>query len=162
MKLDDLKLIEWSFKNACLSSRFDVLKKYLNEQKNAERYVITAKTEKQNIIGYTTLAYNSKYKGFREANIPEITDLNVIPTYRNKGIAHKMISKLEEIAKEKKYSQIGIGAGLYSDYGSAQRLYVKIGYIPNGKGLLYDNKKIKKGQSIIVDDSLAIYFTKTI
>lgn len=38
-----------------------------------------------------------------------------------------------EKAGFKRSNKIGIGVGLYRDYGSAQRLYVKRGYTPDGK-----------------------------
>ena len=33
---------------------------------------------------------------------------------------------------------VGIGVGLYPDYGSAQRLYIKRGYLPDGHGATYN------------------------
>jgi hypothetical protein len=34
---------------------------------------------------------------------------------------------------------VGIGVGLYLDYGVAQTMYVKRGYIPDGKGICKNN-----------------------
>jgi len=30
---------------------------------------------------------------------------------------------------------VGIGVGLYADYGTAQRMYARRGYVPDGHGL---------------------------
>ena len=36
----------------------------------------------------------------------------------------------------------GIGFGLYADYGAAQRLYIKRGYIPDGRGAHYGTSPV--------------------
>ena len=55
---------------------------------------------------------------------------------------------------------VGIGVGLYPDYGPAQRMYVLRGYVPDGRGVSYDNRQVAPGEVVPVDDSLALYFTK--
>ena len=57
-------------------------------------------------------------------------------------------------------SVVGIGVGLYRDYGAAQRMYIKRGYIPDGRGVYYDTEQVQPGQRVPVDDSLALFFTK--
>ena len=47
-----------------------------------------------------------------------------------------------------------------SDYGTAQRLYVLRGYVPDGRGLHYRGHYPMYGEKITVDASLAIYLTK--
>lgn len=42
---------------------------------------------------------------------------------------------IEQIAFEK-YGIVGVSVGLYYDYGNAQLLYVKRGYIPDGRGII--------------------------
>ena len=54
----------------------------------------------------------------------------------------------------------GIGVGLNSDYGIAQRMYVKRGYVPDGLGLMYKYQKVEAGSKVKVDDDLTIMFTK--
>jgi hypothetical protein len=34
---------------------------------------------------------------------------------------------------------VGLGVGLYPDYGTAQRMYVRRGYLPDGRGVIYYN-----------------------
>ncbi len=58
------------------------------------------------------------------------------------------------------YEYIGLGVGLYKDYGSAQRLYIKNGYIFDGNGLMYNNTEVKPGNDVFVDDDLLLYLTK--
>lgn len=41
-----------------------------------------------------------------------------------------------------------------------QRLYVKRGYIPDGKGVTYNDVEIIPGQSYPVDDKMILWLTK--
>lgn len=59
------------------------------------------------------------------------------------------------------FDTIGIGFGLYASYGTAQRLYTKRGYIPDGRGLMYDNLPAVPGSQVRVDDELTLYLTKS-
>ncbi len=58
--------------------------------------------------------------------------------------------------------EIGIGVGLYKDYGSAQRLYCKKGYIPDGHGVQYQYQPVAPGSMIRADDDLLLFFTKNL
>jgi hypothetical protein len=54
----------------------------------------------------------------------------------------------------------GIGVGLTADYGPAHILYIKRGYIPDGRSLTKDGRPLGYGEQISVDDRLTLYFTK--
>lgn len=54
----------------------------------------------------------------------------------------------------------GIGVGLYPDYGPAQRLYVRRGYLPDGRGIAWNGLTVTPMQEVMVDDDLALYFTR--
>ena len=54
----------------------------------------------------------------------------------------------------------GIGVGLFSDYGVAQRLYVKSGYIPDGKGIYKHDSYINYNETVNIDDDVVLYFIK--
>ncbi len=90
-------------------------------------------------------------------------DLNVLPNFRNIGIGSLLLDSAEKEAATKS-EMIGIGVGLYAGndggYGSAQRLYVKRGYIPNGKGVTYNYQPTTPGNSYPLDDDLVLWFTK--
>jgi 8-oxo-dGTP diphosphatase len=111
-------------------------------------------------LGAVHLIYKSQYPGFYENNIPEINDLVVVEPFRRKGIGTKLIQTCETFAKEKGYAHIGLGVGLYKDYGSAQRLYPAMGYLPDGMGLMYKNSPVPAGAHAFVDDDLTIYLVK--
>ena len=131
---------------------------YLKEQAQKLRDVYVAFIE-EHFAGYLTICWTSTYGPFREESIPKIVDFNVLPKNRRQGIGARLMDKAEsEIAKVS--SVAGIGVGLDSDYGAAQRLYVKRGYIPDGRGLHYRGHYPVYGEKITVDDSLAIYLTK--
>lgn len=138
-----------------LASTFE---SYLAEQ-SAEERIIWLAYHNNVFAGYVTLLWKSEYSYFQKNNIPEIKDLNVLPHSRNQGIG----SALLDIA-EKEVSQhvgkIGIGVGLYPDYGSAQRLYVKRGYIPDGNGITYDYKTVLPGEKTVLDDELILWMVK--
>jgi len=57
-------------------------------------------------------------------------------------------------------SSAGIGVGLTPDYGPAQRLYARRGYVPDGRGLMVDDVPVSYEQVITVGDQLVLYFTK--
>ncbi len=57
---------------------------------------------------------------------------------------------------------VSLGVGLYRDYGTAQRMYVKRGYIPDGTGLWYGNQQIFPGNEVFVDDDLVLYMSKSL
>lgn len=158
---NDLALFQESFKDTYLSDRFDLFKKYLKEHSEKNRYVLLACSGGK-MIGYVTLKYVSDYENFAQNNIPEIVDFNVVPRFRKQGIGRKLLKRIESVAKKSGYAQIGIGVGLSEDYGAAQRLYVKMNYIPDATGLHYDAKPVQKGTTVRVDDSLAVYLIKNL
>ena len=57
---------------------------------------------------------------------------------------------------------IGLGVGLFMDYGAAQRLYFRLGYQPDGRGLIFDNKILSYGDKVIFDDELCLFLTKNL
>jgi hypothetical protein len=131
---------------------------YLKEHTALERFVWVVK-EQGLFVGYVTLKKLSLYEPFSELNIPEISDLNVLPYQRKKGAGTLLLETAELKAKEFSHT-IGIGVGLSGDYGPAQRLYIKRQYVPDGKGLTYQYKNVIAGHPYPVDDDLVLWFTK--
>ena len=113
----------------------------------------------ETLAGYCSLLYNSAYPYFYKNNIPEINNLGVFPPYRRKGIATALIAEMERIASVTS-SVVGIGVGLYKDYGNAQRLYGKRGYVLDGNGITYQNVEVEPGKQVSVDDELLLYLVK--
>lgn len=70
-----------------------------------------------------------------------------------------MMDVAEQAAGE--YSdKVCLGVGLHSGYGSAQRMYVKRGYIPDGSGVWYNDKVCEPYAACCNDDDLVLYFMK--
>ena len=64
------------------------------------------------------------------------------------------------ISERKPGILIGIGVGMTADYGSAQRMYVKRDYIPDGRGIMSKGAPVSFRLQVIVDDDLCSYLTK--
>ena len=99
---------------------------------------------------------------FSGKGLPEIVDFGVLEKYRRKGIGSKLMDVAEEIAGQ--YANtVWLGVGLHSGYGSAQRMYVKRGYIPDGTGVWYRNKPCAQYETEIAnDDDLVLFLSKRI
>lgn len=132
--------------------------RYCEDQDKGTRIVLVA-FHGQEFTGYLTVNWYSDYPYFNENRIPEIQDLNVLPKFRRKGIATKLMDKAEE-AIGVRSPIAGIGVGLHPGYNAAQRMYVLRGYIPDGNGVTYNNEYIKEGQMITADDRLVLHFVK--
>jgi GNAT superfamily N-acetyltransferase len=160
MKAEDIPEIVEAFEKIGWDKPPALFKKYLNDQRKSERFVWVAYNENQ-FAGYVTLCLHSSYLPFREKNVPEIMDLNVLPHYRKKGIGSQLLDIAESQAAMHN-NQVGIGVGLSHDYGSAQRLYVMRGYIPDGNGITYQYQNVIPYQNYLVDDDLILWFTKAL
>ncbi len=134
-------------------------RRYYAEQKADIRLVCIAKYQDQ-FIGYGSLVKNSEYPGFRNNSIPEIHDVWILEEYRGNGFGKKLIKHLEELAREENYAKIGLGVGLYKDYGAAQKLYVSMGYLPDGMGVTYKYQAVIPGNLYSVDDDLVLWLKK--
>lgn len=153
-----IPVIVESFQNVDWVKEKKTFDDYLAEQISGKRLVYCAFYGDE-FSGYGTLKHQSNYEFFANSHIPEINDLNVLPKYRKKGIASRLLDILETEAFNIS-SFVGIGVGLYPDYGSAQRLYVNRNYIPDGRGITYNCKTVLPGEQVILDDDLVLWFTK--
>ncbi|MGG6310117.1 GNAT family N-acetyltransferase [Paenibacillus macerans] len=157
--LDEANLLDREFsKRYGWYCQGDYYHKCLKENMEGKRISLMAFYE-GNLAGCCHLLYESQYSIFRDENIPEINDLNVFPEYRRKTIASRLFDELEMIAS-KTFGSIGLGVGLYTDYGNAQVMYGKRGYVMDGRGLTYQNMQVQPGQSVVVNDDLLIYLVK--
>lgn len=131
---------------------------YLAEQEAGERVVLVASVD-HIFAGYVTICWESPYPFFWQSRIPEIVDFNVLPNFRRQGIGSCLLDEAERLIATCS-AVAGIGVGMTADYGAAQVLYVKRGYIPDGRGLIRDGQPIPYGTPIVMDDHLTLYFTK--
>jgi GNAT superfamily N-acetyltransferase len=134
--------------------------RYVDEQAANTRAVFVASV-RGDFAGYVTVSWTSGYVPFREAGIPEIQDLNVLPQFRRRGIAAALMDSAEALVATQT-DIVGIGVGLYADYAAAHLMYLCRGYRPDGRGLAYRGVTIKPGTSVRVDDDLALMMTRTL
>lgn len=131
---------------------------YLDEQEAGKRLVLVGEVDGV-FAGYVTIHWISDYLPFAEQQIPEIQDFNVLPSYRRRRIGTQLMDRAEALVAERS-DTVGIGVGMYSDYGNAQRMYVLRGYVPDGRGLCSNYEPVPPMASVINDDELALFFTK--
>lgn len=109
--------------------------------------------------GYVFLYYRCRWGGLGGRNIPGIVDLVVFEKYRRRKIATALMDAAENIAG--KYgSKIYLDVCLNGDYGPAQRLYINRGYVPDGKGVYYEQKVCAKDAVCKNDDELTLCLIK--
>lgn len=137
------------------------VEKYLNrldDQKSGKAISLVAEYSGKP-VGYINIYPNSAYGAFGGKGYPEIVDFGVIEKYRNRGIGTILMDIAEKIAAE--YAEmVYLGVGLHSGYGSAQRMYVKRGYIPDGSGVWYNDEICEPYEACKNDDDLVLYFSK--
>jgi GNAT superfamily N-acetyltransferase len=158
LRENDIPTITEEFAKLGWDKPASLYERYLDEHIQGKRCVWIA-WEDNKFLGYVTLLWQSRYEPFIMQNIPEIVDLNVLPEFRNRGVGSKLLELAEEKAKEKSGS-VGLGVGLYEDYGPAQKLYIKRGYTPDGRGISYNFKTLDYGDIVKNDDELILWLLK--
>jgi len=134
--------------------------RYLAEQDRGHRLAFVAEWRGE-FAGYVTLLWVSNYRPFAERQVPEISDLNVLPACRRQGIGNALLDRAESAASSRS-NVVGLGVGLSSDYGAAQRVYVRRGYLPDGRGVMYNNQPVEPGATIRIDDDAALMLTRLV
>lgn len=159
LRQSDLDEIVLAFKQIGWHKPKSTYETYLEEQSTGIRSALFAR-DNGKFCGYVTIKWISNYPFFIENNIPEIVDLNMLPDYRKQGIGTKLIQACEQAVKEQGRAFIGLGVGLTADYGNAQRLYIHLGYVPDGRGIHYKCQAVKYSELVPVDDDLVLYLSK--
>ena len=110
--------------------------------------------------GYVNVYPDSQWGALGNQGYPEIIDFAVLEKYRRRGIGAALMDIAEQIAAD--YADtVYLGVGMHNGYGSAQRIYVKRGYIPDGSGVWYRGKQCVQYETVCtVDDDLILYFYK--
>lgn len=157
MKSDVEKLVNGFLEQGWHKS-YELFNTYYNQQENNEKLVIIAEIS-GDVAGYVTLLPFAKTGPYANKSIPEIVDFNVLVKYQKKGIGNKLMDIVEGLAKRKS-ELVSLAVGLHSGYGSAQRMYVKRGYIPDGSGIWYNGIPLEPYSKCENDDDLTLYFIK--
>jgi len=138
--------------------RSEIFERYWSEVVAGLRACLVAEYEGE-FAGYLTIVWESDHPAFR--SIPEITDLNVLIKFRRRGVATALLAYAETLIA-RTGDIAGIRVGLDGDYGAAQRLYVRRGFVPDGLGISSSGRALKYGDQVTVDDDLTLAFTKRV
>lgn len=111
--------------------------------------------------GYVSVVWVSTYPPFRDAAIPEIVDLNVLKACQRQGVATALLIEAE-LRIGRRSALAGIGVGLTADYGPAQILYTRRGYVPDGRGAWSGDKPLAYGTRAMVDDDLVLHLVRAL
>lgn len=113
------------------------------------------------LAGIVTLHYNPLYAGIAGKGVPEVQDLMVVPAFRRRGVASRLLDRVEQSARARA-AHVAIGVGLHPGYNAAQRLYVLRGYVPDGLGVTYDDRFVDEGEAVRFDDLLVLHLIKAL
>lgn len=134
--------------------------RYADEQQAGTRDCWVALVDGE-IAGYVTLRWVAEAPHLAARRTPEIQDLNVLPQFRRRGIASRLLDLAEGAARTRS-PEVAIGVGLHPGYNAAQRLYVKRGYVPDGLGVTHNGRHVQEGESVPFDDGLVLHLTKAL
>lgn len=137
------------------TEKYEMRLKHQNEEKS------TALVAEYNgkVAGYVNIYYTPMGGAFVDKGYPEIVDFGVLEKYRNRGIGSRLMDVAEKLAAECS-DTVYLGVGLHHGYGSAQRMYVKRGYIPDGSGVWYGDSVCEQYTDCCNDDDLVLYLSK--
>jgi GNAT superfamily N-acetyltransferase len=111
------------------------------------------------LAGYLLIEPKSSYPPFAKDGIPEIADFNVVRNWQRAGIGTALMDEAEHRVAQIS-DVVGLGVGLNSDYGTAQRMYVRRGYLPDGAGVVLAGVPVRPGAKITLNDDPELMFTK--
>ena len=110
-------------------------------------------------VGYVSVYRDSIHGPFVDWKCPDIVDFNVLEAYRCRGIGTALMDFCEDYAAQTS-DVVTLGVGLNSGYGSAQRMYIKRGYIPDGSGVWYNHQICEPYSMCENGDDLVLYLYK--
>ena len=111
-------------------------------------------------VGYVAIVWESNYAGFRSRGIPLVHQVAVGEPWLRRGIATLLMDAAEHLVRDRGIATLGITVGLFDEYGPAQRMYGRRGYIPDGRGACRGQRPISKGTQVSMDHDLIIWLTK--
>jgi len=158
MKEGDIDIIMKNYIEQGWSKPKEVLEKYLENQNSGFLYMFAADYN-NDIAGYTVLYPDTGVGPFAFQKIPVISDFIVFEKYQRQGIGTKMLDEAEMKAFELN-DRVQLGVGLHSGYGSAQRIYIKRGYVPDGTGVWWNNTPLEQYADCKNNDELVLFLIK--
>jgi GNAT superfamily N-acetyltransferase len=110
-------------------------------------------------VGTVTIRWNPHYPPFREASVPFIQNIEIRYDLRGQGYGSRVLAAVEGLISERS-PKAGICVALHDDYGPAQRLYARRGYIPDGRGACHRFTPLQRGDAITLGDDHLLWLVK--
>jgi GNAT superfamily N-acetyltransferase len=110
-------------------------------------------------VGIITIRWECRYPPFKEQNIPLIQNIEIRWDKRGQGIGYELMEHTERYIATRA-NRAGICVGIFDAYGPAQRLYVKRGYLPDGRGVCRGHVPLTEGETITIDHDLLLWLVK--
>ena len=130
----------------------------LRDQAEGRSVALVAEYKGQ-VAGYVNVYPDSQWGAFAGQGLPEIVDFGVLAKYRRRGIGSALMDAAEAVAAQ--YADtVYLGVGMHHDYGSAQRMYVKRGYVPDGSGVWYRDAVCPPYGECANDDDLVLFLSQ--
>lgn len=131
----------------------------IREQAEGKCVALTA-TYQGHPAGALYVYLNAQEGPYKGKGYPVIIDFGVLKKYQRKGVGNRLMDVAEQIAA-RHADTVCLGVGLSREYGTAQRMYVKRGYIPDGSGVWYQDKQCVQYETVCtVDDDLVMFLSK--
>jgi predicted N-acetyltransferase YhbS len=113
------------------------------------------------LVGIVTIRWYSRYPLFRERQIPLIQNIEIRYEDRGRGLGNQMLERTEqEVARRSPIA--GLVVGITEDYGPAQRLYARRGFVPDGRGVCHQFTPLQNGDVVTVDHDLLLWLVKDV
>ncbi|GAA5209969.1 GNAT family N-acetyltransferase [Microbacterium kyungheense] len=138
----------------------ELFDEYRRRQASGDALVLIACAESE-VAGYCLVEWTSSYPPFASAGVPEIIDLNVLPAQRGLGAGRRLLAEAELRASTRS-DTVGLRVGLYADYGVAQQMYVRAGFVPDGRGVSVNGQPVPPGAVIRLDDEPVLALTRCV
>jgi GNAT superfamily N-acetyltransferase len=110
-------------------------------------------------VGVLTIRWQCRYPPFRDAGIPFIQNIEIAWDRRGRGLGNQLMEHAERFAS-RRTRRLGICVGIFDAYGPAQRLYVRRGYVPDGRGVCRGHRPLHEGEVVAMDHDLLLWLVK--
>jgi GNAT superfamily N-acetyltransferase len=117
-------------------------------------------TSGSDAVGYVAIVWESNYSGFRSRGIPLVHQIAVGEPWRRRGVATLLMDAAEHQARDRGVETLDTTVGLFDQYGPAQQMYGRRGYIPDGRAACQGQRLLSKGMQVSMDHDLIIWLTK--
>ncbi|HZO89089.1 MAG TPA: GNAT family N-acetyltransferase [Chthonomonadaceae bacterium] len=111
------------------------------------------------LVGILTIRWDCRYPPFRAVGIPFIHYIEIKWERRGQGLGNQLMEYAERFAAQR-VGRIGICVGIFDAYGPAQRLYIKRGFVPDGRGVCQGHRPLHEGETVVVDHDLLLWLVK--